>query len=38
MKRSNLFDLVPAREQHRILQELAINCAKLWNEVTIVYY
>jgi len=33
MKRSNLFDLVPTREQHRILQELSINCAKLWNEV-----
>jgi putative transposase len=33
MKRSNLFNLAPTREQHHILQELAINCAKLWNEV-----
>jgi putative transposase len=33
MKRTNLFNLAPTREQHRILQELAVNCAKLWNEV-----
>jgi putative transposase len=33
MKRSNLFNLAPTREQHRILQELATNCAKLWNEI-----
>jgi hypothetical protein len=33
MKRTNLFSLAPSREQHRILQELAVNCAKLWNEV-----
>jgi len=33
MKRSNIFSLAPTREQHHILQELAINCAKLWNEV-----
>jgi len=33
MKRSNLFTLTPTREQHRILEELAVNCAKLWNEV-----
>jgi putative transposase len=33
MKRSNLFTLTPTREQHRLLQELAANCAKLWNEV-----
>jgi putative transposase len=33
MKRSNLFNLAPTREQHRILHELATNCAKLWNEI-----
>jgi len=33
MKRSTLFNLAPTREQHRILQGLAVNCAKLWNEV-----
>src|SRR3990170_8294504 len=33
MKRSNIFNLAPTREQHRLLQELAANCAKLWNEV-----
>ena len=33
MKRSNLFNLAPTREQHRILEELAVNCGKLWNEV-----
>jgi len=33
MKRTNLFSLAPTREQHRILQALAVNCAKLWNEV-----
>jgi putative transposase len=33
MKRSNVFCLAPTREQHRILQGLAVNCAKLWNEV-----
>jgi len=33
MKRTNLFNLAPTREQHRILEELAMNCAKLWNEV-----
>jgi putative transposase len=33
MKRTNLFSLAPTREQHRILQGLAVNCAKLWNEV-----
>jgi len=33
MKRSNLFALAPTREQHHILQELGVNCAKLWNEV-----
>jgi len=33
MKRSNLFNLAPTLEQHRILQGLAVNCAKLWNEV-----
>jgi len=33
MKRSNIFSLAPTREQHHILQELAINCAKLWNEI-----
>jgi putative transposase len=33
MKRSNLFNLAPTREQHRILEELAVDCAKLWNEV-----
>ena len=33
MKRTNLFCLAPTREQHRILQGLAVNCAKLWNEV-----
>ena len=33
MKRANLFTLAPTREQHHILQELGINCAKLWNEV-----
>jgi putative transposase len=33
MNRSNLFCLAPTREQHGILQELAMNCAKLWNEV-----
>jgi len=33
MKRSNLFALAPTREQHYILQEVGVNCAKLWNEV-----
>jgi hypothetical protein len=33
MNRSNLFSLAPTREQHHILEELAVNCAKLWNEV-----
>jgi len=33
MKRSNVFSLAPTREQHHILEELAVNCAKLWNEV-----
>ncbi len=33
MKRSNLFNLSPTQEQHHTLQELAVNCAKLWNEV-----
>jgi len=33
MKRANQFVLAPTREQHHILQELAIGCAKLWNEV-----
>ena len=33
MKRTNLFNLAPTRKQHRILQGLAVNCAKLWNEV-----
>jgi len=33
MKRSNVFCLAPTREQHRILQGLAVNCAKLWNEI-----
>jgi putative transposase len=33
MNRSNLFSLAPTREQHRILEELAVNCGKLWNEV-----
>ena len=33
MNRSNLFNLAPTREQHHILQGLAVNCAKLWNEV-----
>ena len=33
MKRTNLFNLAPTREQHSALQELAVNCAKLWNEV-----
>ena len=33
MNRSNLFNLAPTLEQHHILQELAVNCAKLWNEV-----
>lgn len=33
MNRSNLFSLAPTREEHHILGELAVNCAKLWNEV-----
>ena len=33
MNRSNLFSLAPTREQHHILEECAVNCAKLWNEV-----
>jgi putative transposase len=33
MKRSNLFALAPTREQHNVLQQLGVNCAKLWNEV-----
>ena len=33
MNRSNLFSLAPTREQHHILEELAANCAKLWNEI-----
>jgi len=37
MNRSNLFSLAPTREQHRILQELGMNCAKLWNEVNYIH-
>ena len=33
MNRSNLFSLAPTREQRRIPEELAVNCAKVWNEV-----
>jgi putative transposase len=33
MKRTNLFNLAPTAKQDRILQELSVNCAKLWNEV-----
>jgi putative transposase len=33
MKRSNLFSLAPTQKQHSVLQELAVSCAKLWNEV-----
>jgi putative transposase len=33
MNRSNLFSLKPTQQQHSVLQELAVNCAKLWNEV-----
>jgi len=33
MKRTNLFTLAPTPKQTRIMQELGINCAKLWNEV-----
>jgi putative transposase len=33
MNRSNLFALAPTGEQHHILQEVGVNCAKLWNEV-----
>jgi len=33
MKRTNQLVLAPTREQHQILEELAVNCAKLWNEV-----
>jgi len=33
MKRSNLFTIAPTLEQHQILQELGVNCARLWNEV-----
>jgi putative transposase len=38
MKRSNLFSLAPTREQHHILQELGVNCAKLWNEVNYLHH
>jgi putative transposase len=38
MKRSNLFALAPTREQHYILQELGVNCAKLWNEVNYLHH
>jgi len=38
MNRSNLFTLAPTREQHGILQELAMNCAKLWNEVNYLHH
>jgi len=33
MKRSNLFTLAPTIDQGHVLRELAVNCAKLWNEV-----
>jgi hypothetical protein len=33
MNRSNLFSLAPTREQHHILEELTVNCVKLWNEI-----
>jgi len=33
MNRSNLFNLAPTREQHRIPEELAVNSAKLRNEL-----
>ena len=33
MKRANLFSLAPTWKQHCILQELAVNCGKLWNEI-----
>jgi putative transposase len=38
MNRSNLFALAPTREQHHILQELGVNCAKLWNEVNYLHH
>jgi len=34
MRRTNTFILVPTVEQERTLREGAIDCAKLWNEVT----
>ena len=33
MKRSNLFTLAPTIGQGHMLRELAVNCAKLWNEI-----
>jgi putative transposase len=33
MKRRNLFRLAPTIDQGHVLRELAVNCAKLWNEV-----
>jgi hypothetical protein len=33
MKRSNLFAFAPTADQDRILREMGVNCAKLWNEI-----
>ena len=38
MKRSNLFQLAPTADEHQTLRELAINCAKLWNEVNYLHH
>jgi len=38
MKRTNLFSLAPTQDQHHALEELAIACAKLWNEINYVHH
>jgi hypothetical protein len=37
MKRTNLFVLAPTPDEHHALQQLAVNCAKLWNEVNYIH-
>ncbi|HID90363.1 TPA: hypothetical protein EYP44_00180 [Candidatus Bathyarchaeota archaeon] len=34
MRRTNIFALAPTAEQEKVLFEVALGCAKLWNELT----
>jgi hypothetical protein len=33
MKRTNIFALAPSSGQEKVMFEIVLNCAKLWNEV-----